>query len=301
MKIKSIKHRLYQGSVFNIGTPPHHNYFANGALVHNCYQASTSIGKHARGQTLTNIIDALALLKVFEVAFGGGEPTLYEDKESYHAQTFPDLLEYTRKQGITPNFTTKNPAWLHNPEVRKKILENIGGFAYSTNSVQEVRDFMNLATKYEVDEQKISIQFVVGAHPIMNLIEIVEFLIQHNVRLTLLGFKTVGFGETYVQVPNSTDWVTVLKDVYTRNGALPQISIDTALAQQSVNEMTAAGIPTWCYSTIEGEHSMYIDAVERKIGPSSYCKQNEMVKLTDNTLLDHRKIAKKIQKVFPKW
>jgi len=67
-----------------------------------CYQGSTHAGKHGDVQTILSAAHALAKMKVFEVAIGGGEPTMH-----------PNF----RYGGVTPNFTTKNLAWLRDPAV----------------------------------------------------------------------------------------------------------------------------------------------------------------------------------------
>ncbi len=36
-------------------------------------------------------------------------------------------------------------------------------------------------------------------------------------------------------------------------------------------------MPSWCYTIEEGKFSMYVDAVAKKMGPSSYCEETDMV------------------------
>ena len=56
MKIKQITTKQFNGNVYNIGVEKHHNYFANGILVHNCYQNSNETDTHTE-----NIVQKFAV------------------------------------------------------------------------------------------------------------------------------------------------------------------------------------------------------------------------------------------------
>lgn len=45
-KIKKITRENFKGTVYNIGTLPNHNYFADNILVHNCYKSNTTKGRN---------------------------------------------------------------------------------------------------------------------------------------------------------------------------------------------------------------------------------------------------------------
>jgi hypothetical protein len=64
------------------------------------------------------------------------------------------------------------------------------------------------------------------------------------------------------------------------------VCIDTVLAEQWGTHLKDAKYPPEMYHTSEGKFSCYIDAVEWKIGPSSYVGQDKMVALTDKWELD---------------
>lgn len=63
-----------------------------------CYQDSTVAGGHAKSSDIYHIAQSLSRLRVFEVAIGGGEPTM-------HPQ-FVNILTTFRNNHIVPNFTT---------------------------------------------------------------------------------------------------------------------------------------------------------------------------------------------------
>lgn len=82
--------------------------------------------------------------------------------------------------------------------------------------------------------------------------------------LTLLGYKSTGFGGSQTPIEYSW-WTDSVKKFY----KLP-IAIDTLLAAET--DLASCGISHLCYHTIEGMSSCYIDAVEGRIGPSSYAE-----------------------------
>ncbi len=63
-------------------------------------------------------------------------------------------------------------------------------------------------------------------------------------------------------------------------------SIDTVLADQYKSQIIEAGIPSYMFDTKDGKFSCYIDAVAKKIGPSSYCSPDQMIDLTDINIKD---------------
>jgi len=129
MKIKKITKEDFDGQVYNLGVKKHHNYVVNGVLVHNCYQNSLDSGCHP-----TDILEKFKSFfgkfdknqKPFQIAFGGGEPTT-------HPQ-FSELMELSKKMGITPNYTT-NGMWVadRKEEIIKATKDFCEGVAVSTH------------------------------------------------------------------------------------------------------------------------------------------------------------------------
>src|SRR5262249_9054930 len=67
-------------------------------------------------ETRLRIVERLAAWGVFEVALGGGEPTVHPD--------FPELLAAIRAGGMGPNVTTNGT--IHRPEVVAALAEHAG-------------------------------------------------------------------------------------------------------------------------------------------------------------------------------
>lgn len=226
-----------------------------------CYQGSTHAGKHGDTQAIASAAYALGKMRVFEVAIGGGEPTMHPK--------FVEILETFRRQGIVPNFTTKNLAWLRDATAWTKITKVIGGFAYSVDKAEDVRKLAVLLETNGIPESLASIQYVMGSSSLYGMTEIVRACADAGIRLTLLGYKTTGRGSSFK--PEKYDgWLDEIVRLRDKERVYVNIGVDTALAAESKDALGAAGIHPKLYATREGAFSMYLDAVEMKVGPSSY-------------------------------
>lgn len=233
-----------------------------------CYQDSTTKGEHADQAFLEHLAWAFGEMKVFEVAIGGGEPTLHPK--------FVEILSSFRRSGVVPNFTTKNLAWLHDHAKRQQILAQTGAFAYSVESSDDIKKLAALRDTYAIPSEQLNCQFVMGTggtdfkydfeRAFAELLTVADMC---RMRLTLLGFKTDGRGHTVTPVDYSA-WPTVLKRVHDQRPYGLQIGIDTALASAYQGQLADLGAPKWCYEIQEGKFSMYVDAVEMTTARSSY-------------------------------
>lgn len=230
-----------------------------------CYMDSTVKGKHADYYDLKNIISALAELKVFEVAFGGGEPTLYPN--------FVETLQYAKSLGIIPNFTTKNLAWLRDTILAQEIMRYAGAFAYSITKANEIAELDSLIRYNKISASRVNLHVVLGTVKEYEFKQIIEEAYNRKIRVTLLGYKEVGRGNTVE--PIKYDWWLEVLSEFAKKHSYAGISIDTALASQYEKELEEIGIPKWMYHIQEGKWSAYIDAVELKFAPSSYCSEEE--------------------------
>jgi organic radical activating enzyme len=229
-----------------------------------CYQSSTTEGAHAESDVLYNMAATMRELKVFEVAFGGGEPTLHPH--------FKDILKYYRSQDVVPNFTTKNLAWIRNDKDREEILEACGAFAFSVQNGEEVRQLAETIKAHsggDIDRgrrNKVSVQYVL--HSGGNLYSVLEEARKHYFRVTLLGFKETGFGKGFAQVPEN--WIEDVKKA--KKLGWMNLGVDTAIVQKyGARIQEELGVSDKLMTAEEGKFSMYIDAVTKKIAPSSYC------------------------------
>ncbi len=224
-----------------------------------CYQGSGTDGKHASRERLRDILQVLGDWEVFEVAIGGGEPTFHPD--------FLWILETARAHGIVPNFTTNNLNWLSKPKTWVPIMDNCGAFAHSVTNGAEVKELGALIENNGIDPKQVCVQHVIGTSPKHELANILRTAEIFDFRITLLGYKTTGRGTK----PdfNEKDWLPLVQELRDQR-LYPKVSVDTTLAEKQEEDIKAAGIPEWMYHTKEGTFSMYIDAVDNKVGASSY-------------------------------
>lgn len=261
-----------------------------------CYQDSTLEGKHADWDFLQNLVRALEEQEVFEVAIGGGEPTMYPK--------FAELLATCKRGGIIPNFTTRNLAWLKDEAIREAVKQTSGRFAYSVDrSMDMYRIYMAVESAglltHNRGEKRLSFQYVMGSGDESAFKEVLKTSGKLGCDLTLLGFKEVGRGKGYQYWDYKKTWLSVLQG-FRQTEYIPRVGIDTALANESRADLeTGRFAPLVTFD--EGAFSMYVDAVDRKMGPSSFCSTDEYLPFTSNEghLGCHSQdIEKQIKKAF---
>jgi organic radical activating enzyme len=291
-----------------------------------CYQASISNGRHASHENIYDIIKALAKMEVFEIAIGGGEPTLYPD--------FLNILKYAGELGIVPSFSTRNLSWFtaESAEIFKKFC---GGFAYSIDSASEIEALEKVVGEFNLQssyaKHTVTLQFVLKPTTTQkDLDEIFEKNKNYRFPLTLLGWKSIGraggllttgsaVGGLLTAGPagsglliagpavggsvGSSPWGDLRCDIdWARTFEQHEISIDTAVANLYKEEITKLGAADWSYKILEGAHSMYIDAVAKKMAPSSYCPKSQYVSCKDfSKLVDNahqRMLVEEIAEAF---
>lgn len=233
-----------------------------------CHQGSTKNGQHAPKELIFKIIRQLKKLGVFEIAIGGGEPTMHPD--------FIEILEYAHKMGIVPNFTTNSVAWLKNEDTLEAVSRYVGGVGVSThtssdvvNKVKKIRDALASVSKQWRVRPKVMAQHVLGTLPIMNTIDLMKGAMASYIPLLLLGYKNVGFGQN-VTPEDFTDFPTLLKLALSDNDSWCQISVDTAILNQFPDLLRVLDVSELLATSEEGKFSCYIDAVTGEMGPSSY-------------------------------
>jgi organic radical activating enzyme len=241
-----------------------------------CYQSSTTEGSHADSYDLRRLAEELSAMKVFEVAIGGGEPVIHP--------SFTDILQAFRENGIVPNFTTRNLDWLRHPKMAREITEACGAFAYSISdpkdkygehSGRRIQELLTLLDYNGIPRQKAAIQLVMGTMSKYAFEKILRETNERGLCTTLLGYKNVGFGADFT--PEDYDWwINCVKEATTERRHGANISIDTVLVAQFEEALIEADMPSWMFETKEGGFSCYIDMVDKKIGPSSYCDPSEM-------------------------
>jgi hypothetical protein len=197
------------------------------------------------------------MILVFEIAYGGGEPTSHPK--------FIDILKETKRLNIIPNFTTKNLEWLKDNIV--EIKDIIGSCAVSVSNSSLVKKIATLIDYHDLNSGKICVQYVLDTDSDYQLESVIRECAKHRVHLTLLGFKTIGRGNGFKRYDNSK-WLEIIKKVNKEIPYCLSIGVDTALVQQCEEQIKE--FPSWMYHKEEGTFSWYIDAVTKHMGPSSY-------------------------------
>jgi hypothetical protein len=224
-----------------------------------CYQNSSKDGKHAPFSTIENIILSLEDKPPFEIALGGGEPTSHPD--------FVNILELCHEKNIVVNFTTKSNDWFSDAKIRDAVVKYVGGYAKSvTNEYEickEIERYKILNTLYGYQQiPKLNFHYILDAHPLDNLSKILPNLGYNP--LILLGYKEQGRAKTRPYTNNG--WLSLVDNNQ-------RIGVDTLLAKQYESEMKEKNINDRLYYLEEGKHSLYIDAVTKTYGKSSYCDE----------------------------
>jgi len=229
-----------------------------------CYMGSTRKGSHALASDIYSLVDAMAEHQVFEIAIGGGEPTLHP--------SFIPILKYIRSKGIIPNFTTRNLKWLEDSKKRETILDLIGSFAYSADTPQAIKLVEEkIKPAGWRASQFVNIHVVMGLHTREEFAELLTQAEESDLKVTLLGYKYTGRGDE-VEPKNHDWWLDVIHELKDQ-GKMPAISVDTVLAEQYEKQILEANIPKYLFRTKDGGFSAYIDAVTGYMKRSSYTEE----------------------------
>ena len=242
-----------------------------------CYQGSGPDG--VDGQVLWRWARAFAYHKVFEVAIGGGEPTLHPD--------LPALLREFAEEGIVPNFSTASLSWLDSRALCYAVHEHVGAVGVSVGGRPRpyIDEVFSAWKEADLPMSKLSLHVAMGTVDDWWFSNILSRAADAEVSVVLLGFKRVGRGAQYTDFkpyPWWTEKVAKLRE----DGRCPRLAIDTTLAAENPGVLKALGIPPWLYEVKEGRHNMYIDAVSGKAGPSSFCPPEQLVAVEPETIAD---------------
>jgi hypothetical protein len=237
-------------------------FFDSSDTCRSCYQGSDLKGTHADLSDIKTYLYALSRAGVFEVAFGGGEPTLHPEID--------EILRECRARRIQPSLTTRNLSW---------VKKNLGGpwkaLAYSVSSLEDVKAFHEIVYRkipsYGADSKQVSVQVVLGTIPNAELFEIFKFCASNYFNLVALGWKTTGRGGSGPPYDN-TGW----EDMAQQAG-LTRLGVDTVAASAMRWDPVIRDLSV---TTHEGRFSCYIDAVAHTLSPSSFSTEQVAFKPT---------------------
>jgi organic radical activating enzyme len=225
-----------------------------------CYQGSTEKGKHDLKLNMREMVRSLSDLGVFEVALGGGEPTV--DKER-----LIEFIEEFSSKDVKVNFTTKSYSWLSDEELRETVIKHCGAVAFSIETHEDIEKLVKRANYYGFPKQKINIQVVdqiISPEAFKYTCRLAE---EHEIsRVTILGFKNVNRGKKFQrQKP-------LIKELENFNYFI-NMAVDTKFIQDYEEEIKRFGISEKLYHKEEGIYSGYIDMVEGTFNKSSYTEE----------------------------
>jgi hypothetical protein len=219
-----------------------------------CYMDSNTDGKHAKKQDIYSIISKLADMEVFEISLGGGDALTHPD--------FFKIISWCKYKEIVPNFTTHRINWIRQPEY-KKVIETIGTFSVTVTQPEEIMQLYSIMNSNLLPLNKCSVNIVAGVVDTYSLELLLKVAEKFGIRVIMLGYKSTGRGSNFKpQKCNIFEAIDNCKQ-------LPSISVDTAIINNYSEEMKKR-YPSILYDSSEGEFSCYIDAVDMKIGKSSY-------------------------------
>lgn len=238
------------------------NWCAQGCRY--CYRGSTTEGGWASLQVLQGIQRALASLGTFELALGGGEPMAHPE--------LPRLLQQSNTGGLRLNITTRNLNWFKRPHPEWNALnDKIAAFGFSVDTVKQAQAAIAAFGAANI-LHKLNLQVVVGAVAPETIQAIVQVARSGHARVTLLGYKTTGFGGNVRRKPAPAP-ETVLSST-------PHVGIDTVLAQEWapwLRENAWSG----SYRMREGAFSCFIDGEKLRLYRSSFDTASEGFDITD--------------------
>lgn len=254
-----------------------------------CYRASNKEGGFASLEKIKKLIDGAANLDVFEIVFGGGEPTLHP--------AFPEILAYAAKQGIAANFTTNSVAWTKDVATLYAIARSTSSI---TVSVHSLADLMEKESDLEAAHNtlnalrrqdpllydyaafscfyRIIYQLVVDIIPDQELVKILKYASGKRAYLSLVGFKALGRAKDLLPAKKE-DLKTLIDTNYDYSEAPSILSVDTCFLKEYPEFVQALTC-----NTREGWESFYIDATNEHFALSSFSPEIKKIDLTTSAL-----------------
>jgi organic radical activating enzyme len=223
-----------------------------------CYQGSTEEGLHADKDYVEGLIYTLSRMKVFEIAFGGGEPTEHPN--------FAEFVKSAREHNITPNVTSRNPAWFM-AKKNKEAVKALGAIAFSAETLSQLKKWEPFIKARDYFDPEMTVQVIDGAIKATELAKIAKYAFDNRMRITVLGWKTTGRADQF-NLRDQGKWLDWFKGLepHERN----RVAVDTVIVQQYKEQFEEMGVAPESYIDQEGRWSCYIDAVQKIMAPSSY-------------------------------
>jgi len=257
-----------------------------------CYQGSTKKGKHASLDDINIIANLLGEQKTFEVAIGGGEPTLHPD--------FDSIVNIFNDKDILPNVTTKNYEWLASNTFEKMIDWGCGiGISVSSyDDVVKAWEILNRSNHKFYGN--CCFHIVEGDFPPDDLVKLImgDYCVDnenHSYRplgILVLGRKKTNRGKKSLFNLKADEIALKQKEVIIKlysgdfSDKVCALSVDTPFAIENKDMLDLMGVSNVLYQTEEGKNSMYIDAVANTASLSSYDENSKKIKINKKSKLN---------------
>ena len=228
------------------------NYCNKGCPM--CHEGSNKDGKHS---DLLNAQFINTLVRGTELAIGGGMVTSHPDLVPF--------LQLLKEKGIIANITIHQDEFTDNLELISKLVNEKLIYGLGVSFHHKDSKFLAEIVKYP----NAVIHLINGIHNQ----DTFEYLSNRNLKILILGYKELRRGSLLYQqqrytIDNNKEWLTNnLKDYLSKfqvvsfdNLSIKQLNVKELLTDKDWNEF---------YMGDDGQHTMYIDLVERQFAQSS--------------------------------
>jgi hypothetical protein len=231
-----------------------------------CYTSSSNKGTYADGYFLSNTLKEMLLnANVFNVVFGGGEPTLFAGEYGYNLS---NILTAYKGSNFVTGVTTRNYN-LHKHPQFIEMMNHTDSLAISCTTLEDLAKAALLRAAINesslINRPKIYVQTILG---LTSWEDFQLFMIQAASiwfsGITLLGYKSFGFGEQVKPYDIPDDWIPFVKNLN------KNIGVDSIIVSKYRDKLIEHGVNNYYLVGSEGKSSCYVDALKRVVKPSSF-------------------------------
>ena len=228
------------------------NYCDKQSLCEFCHENSTANGKH--GDILNNPL-LQTLHPYTELAIGGGNPLMHPDFDAFlkmmsqrhiicnvtvNEDQWDDILLYYRDKGLIHGIGVSITTWPADDTLRRLTYKNVVAHVIAGIAVKDMLKELAIVRP----------------------------------KLLVPGYKQVGHGKNFILDGNAQGVLERINEceeyIRTNKSKFKLVSFDN-LALEQLHVRDWIDDDTWetCYMGDDGEHTMYIDAVNNMFGVSS--------------------------------
>lgn len=235
---------------------------------HFCYEGATPDGPEG---DLLDIPFIDTLSPFIEVAINGNSVN--------HPQLIPFLKKLKSKK-VFANMTVNQIHFEQKEDIIADLIKNELIYGLGVSLRNPNMSFIRKAQKYP----NLVIHTIAGIHSPKDYVH----LINKGLKILILGYKDKGRGHDYLKVRAENigynmRWLKENIFYIINTGWYPLISFDNlALEQLDIKSVLSQDQWDHFYQGDDGQHSMYIDLVDRTFGKSSLVPKEEMIPLKDD-------------------